>query len=208
VRFGCVLTFCSVTDLTISATASLNVTKSLLIDGRLTVYHPMTMIVGDTLSLATTAHLQLHITSLPPVTSKTGGGFFFVVPIASYGSHTGQLANVTVQMNYAVARSTSQPCYVPTNSTPVYGQSTLSVVVNVQSCDGGGGLSTGAIVGIAVGATAGGILVIVVLALVVSRVMFSIASQTLLQLHKSTKARTARMNKELRGNELHDLQHV
>jgi hypothetical protein len=79
----------------------------------------------------------------------------------------GALTNVTAEMNYAVARSTGQPCYVATNSTPVYAQSSLSVVVDVQSCDGGG-LSTGAIVGIAVGAAAGGVLVIVILAVVVS----------------------------------------
>ncbi len=162
------------------------------------------------MSLGLDAHLRLQITSLPPVMTKPGGGLFVTVPVATYGALTGVFANITVEMSYPVARSmATSPCYEPTNSTPIYSQSTLSVVVDLQSC-GGGGLSTGAIVGIAVGAAAGGILLIVILAIVVSSAWFStgVVLSVVFQLHKSTAARTVQMNQSLRDKNLNELQNV
>jgi len=182
------------TDLNMIVGAILNVTGNADVEGRLTVYYPMTILIGGTLTLGPASNLYVHVTTLPPVMTRANGGLFVTIPIATYGALIGTFANVTVEFNYAVARSssTTSPCYVPTNSTPIYAQSSLSVVVDVKSCDGGG-LSTGAIVGIAVGAAAAGILLIVILAIV---------------LHKSTVARTTRMNKSLRDNQLKDLQHM
>ncbi len=202
---------CRVTDLTVTAGAFLNVTDNAAIGGRFSAFHPMTMSVGSTLTLGSASVLELRVTVLPPLSTRPGGGQFFVVPIATFGSLTGRLAHLTVAMNYAFSRAsaTSQPCYVPTNSTPVYTSSTLAVAVDVQNCASDGGLSTGAIVGIAVGAAAAGVLLIVVLVLVVSSFWFRrvsfFGSHFVPQLHNSTKARTARMNKELRGKELHEL---
>jgi hypothetical protein len=156
-----------VTDLTVTAGSSLNVTGSISIAGLLRVYYPMTILAGNALNLGADSYMHIHITVLPTVMTAASGKQFITIPLTMQGSLNGAMTNVTAEMNYAVARSTGQPCYVATNSTPVYSQSTLSVVVDVQSCDGGG-LSTGAIVGIAVGAAAGGVLLIVILAVVVS----------------------------------------
>jgi hypothetical protein len=73
-----------------------------------------------------------------------------------------------VEGNFSAVTATSDNgC--PATATPGYGSSTLTVTVTVTCASGG--LSTGAIVGIAVGAAAAGVLAIVVWALLVRHLM-------------------------------------
>jgi hypothetical protein len=152
------------TVLTVASQVLLNVTGSLSIDGLATVYHPTTITVGQALQLQATASLLVYVTQLPPITFVTSSTGFFTIPIATFASRQGQFANVTVVMNYPVSRSA---CYVPTDSSQSYSSSSMSVVVDVQSCGADDGLSSGAIAGIAVAAIVGGVLVALLIVVLV-----------------------------------------
>jgi len=75
------------------------------------------------------------------------------IPVAKYNSSMGKFSNVTTVLAYSGSACDSA------TTTPEYGATALSVVVSVDKgakC-GGGGLSPGAIAGIAIGAVIGGL---------------------------------------------------
>ena len=105
------------------------------------------------------------------VTPVPAGSTVVTIPVVTYMDREGALDNVTT-----VITSGSQCDVFSDAPVAVYGSTTLSVVTNVSpdpTVDGcavpGGGLSTGAIVGIAVGGVIGAVLIFALLLMFLRR---------------------------------------
>lgn len=143
----------------IDAGATLFVNGTATVTGTVVLFGNSSVFVANNLKIAPQSKLDLIV---PSSTSST-----YVV--ATYTSVSGSFA-----LNATLATPSS--CSSISSAQPVYGQSSLSVIVTIQnqcSRSDSSGLTTGQLVGIIVGACVGGILVALAIVLIAKLVIQS-----------------------------------
>ena len=126
--------------------------------------------VNGSLTAASGSLIQLGLGSTLSVNNELivspGASLSAVVPLQD-GTYEIVSSQSAISGNFTLLTSTipiANSCQ-DVSATPVYSGTSLSVIVSVTETCGGGGLTTGQIVGIAVGAAIAGILIIILLAL-------------------------------------------
>ena len=162
--------------LTISSTAPLSVTGSVIVAGEIVttggvVPGPLLQATGP-VTISPGASLQ--------VGAVNPGSSPVTVTVASYPSISGEFVSIVSNVE-----SDGNPC--ASQSSANYGAGTLSVTIDF---DCNSGLSTGALIGIIVGATLGGIVLAAIIILLIAR---------------GIRQRTNQMNIELKQNHMANL---
>jgi hypothetical protein len=164
---------------------------------RLTMTFAGSLLVKITVSLFSTANRRRDVIVAEAVTttpSVPAGTPLLDVPLVSYASYSGAFSDVAATFDYADSACDVYP--VPPQAA--YGGSSMSVVLAVTrdpsrpGCQVSGGLSPGAIAGIAVGCVVGAALLTFVVVVVWRR--------------KELAARSAQFNKQMAKRQINDAQ--